>query len=248
MLEIANGISGKGLLERANLFDKENIFSLAFFLNVGDISNIEALVIRKACNLNVEIKKHLEPFLLRLKTNNKIRIWFSSTNSEDKCFLDFIIYLINKIGINSKIYLIDVALLNRTSFISFSENEIKNLFEIQQELSLKDQKKIGKEWQKLIEENTEVRILKNNKLISCSFRDIDQKILKLLSKYSEISIKQFVIKECFLSGLDAIYSFTFFNYRINELIKSNQIKVIAEQKSKNLLNEDEIIQIISIRK
>jgi hypothetical protein len=230
MLEVVNGIVEKIILIRSKLFKKEDILSFNLMLNIGNISNLEDTTSRSVCNINIQVNKKIQLFLSEIKEKENIRFWYSSMNSEDVCFISFAIYLINKHFSNKKIYIIDACEKNMPTLGSFLFNEIKELINIEKRLSDETIHSMIDNWNLLVNENSDLRLLINGKLNSFSFSYLDNKIMNSLSKYDELNVYSFVGIELLPRGLCSIYGDLIFHYRINELIKQNKIKITNKDK------------------
>lgn len=83
---------------------------------------------------------------------------------------------------------------------SYLENEIPNLLTKTKLLSSKEIEQIDAKWQNLIKENSDLRVIRKNSLLSVSYNFLDSKILEILKKYDEIKYWT-LVSECILKRL-----------------------------------------------
>lgn len=246
MLEIVNGEANKFLFSNLEIFKNSEIISMSFLLNVGQINNIDNQTKRYVCNREIVLKEYIEIFIQKIDQYKNVRIWYSSIDPEDRCFFLFVTYLINKFHNNKiNVKFINVGKINVQSVLCFDKNEIENLFKIEECLNPQQIIQIANEWQLLMLENADLRLIENSKIKSCSFEFLDFNIIKFLSKYKEIDKKRFIIS-CMEKKLCSICGDLIFEYRINELIKRNKIKIVKNVVVKNIFGKMESRDIISI--
>lgn len=220
MIEIVNGVASKILLEKAGLFDY--IIDMSLFLNVGKIKNLEITNVRSVCNYNVEVKEKIDLLKEKLKSFNKVRIWYSSIDSEEYCFFLFLVCLISKYDV--EISVIDVGKNKLWSVACLNENEIKGVLSLDKVLNLEDKEFFSNKWKQLVYGNKDLRLIENE-VKSFDYDYLDNKILELLSKYKGIEKDKFIAL-CIVNELCLIHGYILFNYRILEMIKENKIKSI----------------------
>lgn len=246
MLEIVNGEANKFLFDNLEIFENSEIVNLSFLLNVGKIKNIDKQTKRYVCNREIELKEYIDIFTSKINRYKNVRIWYSSIDPEDRCFFLFVIYLINKFYVNKiNVSVVNVGKLSVQSVLCFAKNEIKNLFELEEYLNDQQIIQLANEWQILMLENADLRLIENSKIKSFSFEYLDLNMIKFLSKYKEIDKKRFVIN-CMEKKLCSICGDLIFEYRINELIKCNKIRIVRNVAVKNVFGKMENRDIISI--
>lgn len=243
MLEIVNGKAQKNLLEKTELFEKENIIDMSLLLNIGNIKNIEEIEIRNECNEKILTKEKIDNFKNRIKENENIRIWYSSIDSEDYCFFLYIIYLAQKQNI--KIKTIDVGIDNKWSITNYDKNEIQEIIKFEEELTEKEINNICKIWNQLEKENSDLRIIESKKIKSVNYEYLDKKILSELKTHNEIMETKLLIN-IRNKRIGNIHGFIIYDYRIKELIKQNKIKIIREETKMNILEKEEKVNILRI--
>lgn len=234
MLELVRREQEKALLERTNLkFDK--IYNLCSSFNayvcIYPIPKLPGYQ-----QLSKELKKHKE-----------FRIWYSSTSSED---LNTYYYLISQIYNNIKnptIYVIDAS-KHSNNILSCNEKEIEELIKYQRKLSLKEIEDTINYWHQLQLEKGDLRLIKNKKLVSVSYEEINKIILERLSKYEEISIPEFIGRELVANNLFSISDIWLWHCLIGILINQNKIRVVRREYQKSLLGYQMQVEIITIVK
>ena len=257
-LEIVNGKGEEGLLKKTNLFKEENIIEMALLLNIGPIKDLENIETRNVCNEIIPVKEKIIKLKEKLKEYDKVRIWYSSQDSEDTNFFLFLVYLINKINKNIIIKQIDVGKVKKTNKIKFGatwslgcydEKEVEGLLEFEEELSNEQIQNISNKWKKLEIENEDLRLIENKKLKSKKYKYLDEKILEVLSEYKEIDelklIVELMLREMTQKNMGGINGQIIFQYRINELIKQKKIKIERIEQKENITGEIENRNIIS---
>lgn len=240
MLEITISDSEKILLEECGY---ENVISFCLLLSYGNIKDITNQENRKLGNINISIKCELEK--LEKSLDNKIRIWYNSCDNEDLCTLYFLIYLLSSKDI--EISTCDVADKIHFGLGTYAKDEIPNLAKRTKVLTKNDQKKYIDAWEKLVEENGDLRIVENETLKSLSFEYLDSKILEKLNKYEKIKYWD-LIAEFMNERLCGFYADIIFTTRIDELINQNIIEICEVKKEKNIIGELKEQKYIRIKK
>lgn len=242
MLEITDGLSCLGLLERSNdqfgLFPDSEFISMDFLLSIGDISHLDDLTDRHTLDIVINMKNRVSEFNEKIKKHNKIRIWTSLNNSEDYLSTLYVLHLLKKrSGKMPEVYIIDASQvpindktpdINTWNVTCFSENEVKNLLKYEEKLSADNINSLLNIWNDLVQENSPLRICNNNHEIkSVNLDYFDNIILDKLRESGETSITAIIgdITDNYLyEGGDL--GCLFYHYRINELIKGKKIRVV----------------------
>lgn len=236
MLELVRREEEKALLERTNIkFDY--IYNLSSSYNAYVcIYPIEELPGYK--QLEKELKKH-----------KSFRIWYSSTSSEDLNTYYYLIDQIYKILKNPIIYVIDISQNNINNILSCTEKEIEESLKYQKQLSNKEIEESINYWNQLKLEKGDLRLIKNKRLVSISYEEINKEILERLSKYEEISIIDFINKELLESKLFSITeTYGTWNILIKRLINQNKIRIVRREYQESLLSYQIQVAIISVVK
>ena len=252
MLEVVNGYLDKKVLEKTNLFEKDNIIDMSLLLNIGNIKELEKIKTRYECNEEIRTKEKIEKFKEKIKEYNNIRIWYSKIDAEEICFFLYVIYLINKYKKDISVYFIDISIYkNAYSLCCLDKLEIKNIINYTKEINKENINNFVKIWEQIEKENSNLRIINKDNIKSVDYNYLDKKILEELSTYKEYDIFKFISKLVQASNEEnkmcGIHGIIIFNYRINEMIKQNKIKVIREEKVKNILGEYESRKIICVK-
>ena len=239
MLELVSGEFEEQLLKRSSLsyekiYNLENKSKRSLELCIGNIQDQEINQ-----DLIDELKKHQE-----------FSIWYSSLNTEE---LNNYYYLINQISTNipnSTIYVIDTTKYKKEIFslLSCKEEEIENLLKYQQKLTLEDIKEATDYWNNLVQENADLRIIENNKLVSLPYSKVEVEILTRLAKYKEIDLQEFIGTELLATNLFYIRNGKTWEYLINNLINQNKIKTLRTETKLNSLGYKMTTNILSIVK
>lgn len=179
MLELTISDSEKLLLERTNLFNKNNIISFCLLLSYGNLNDLATSSVRKIAQAEVKVKEKLELLESKIKNYKEIRIWYSSNDNEDMCTVCYLINYLSKYNLN--INLCDVKDEGRFALGCYSEKEIENLLPRTKLLTEEDKNKNINLWYELETQNSDLRIVENNTIKSYDFDYLDKKILELLS-------------------------------------------------------------------
>lgn len=173
MLNIVGTELEKILLERAN-FSKEEIYSLHQDLDCG-----RELSIGRIDNL-----KDNKELIKKIKSSKKVRIWYSSINSEDQNRCLYLVNLILKNSPDCDIYLIDANHYKKEIYTVAACNlkEIQMLNKYQKKLTHEEIYKLSDEWEKLRKENADLRVIKKGQLTSVPYEELEQKILRRIIK------------------------------------------------------------------
>lgn len=238
--EIIYGDSLCHTLKQCN-FVGNKIIKFDKFLSFADLSNIDKNIIKlneDFCNFiypeinhKFDVIESMENLNKELddaiKRNNNIRIW--STHKESESYLTFIYvcnYLINS---NCNIYVMFSDEYDNECYSPACMNELKlkELTKLEHKLSKEEIFKYAIEWKKVVEDNSNMRVMENNKVKSVSLDYYDDIILNKLSEFKEIktvSLTANLMRDYHMSDI-------FITYLIDRLIKSNKIKIIKEGKS-----------------
>lgn len=229
MLEITMDDSSKFLLERAGI---KNVISFCIFLSYGNIKNIENKDNKTVGKATISIQEQIKK--IENNETKKVRIWYSSLDNEEVCTLYFLVsYFYER---NIEILICDTADSAHYSLIAYKDEDIPSLALNSTAILLDDKKKYRAIWEKLVQEDSDLRVRDNNKIISVSFNYLDSKILDILKKYEKIKYWS-LISECMLEKLCGFYLDIYFISREDELIKNNFIEVCEIKKEKNKFGE-----------
>lgn len=236
MLELVRREEEKALLERTNLkFDY--------------IYNLEQSYNAYVCINPIEELPGYKSLIKELKKHKSFRIWYSSTSSEDLNTYYYLINQVYKILKNPIIYVIDISQNNINNILNCTEKEIEESFKYQKQLSNKEIEESINYWNQLKLEKGDLRLIKNKKLVSISYEEINKEILKRLSKYEEISILDFINKELLMAQLFSITeAYGTWDILIKRLINQNKIRIVRREYQESLLGYRVQVEIISIER
>lgn len=229
LLEITISDNEKRLLQNAGF---KNVMSFCILLSYGNIKNIKNQKDKSLGNLIINVNSQIEE--IDNINDKEVRIWYASSDNEDMCTLYFLVSRLHKKNI--KIYICDVADGNHFSLGSYSADEIHSLLPKTKIILEKEITEYSNTWENLIRENADLRIIKNNSLISVSFEYFDDKILKTLKKLGKTKYWT-LVGECMSKRLCGFYGDTFFIARVNELINEKKIEICEIKKEYNAINE-----------
>lgn len=238
MLNIVGTNAEKLLLERAYI-PKSKIYSLD-----SDLDHGRELSIGKLDNL-----KDAPELINQIKLNSQIRIWYSSINSEDLNRYLYLISLISRINPNSTIYKIDITVYNPQIYglIACTEENIKELINYQQKLTKTDIEIASYRWKELLKENADLRVKKDEILVSIPKEELEKRILEELSHLKERPVNYF-IGDLLAKNVYNIQSYRTYEDLIASLIKKHKIQIVRTEKQKGIFEEELSINIISIKK
>lgn len=220
MLEIVPFESDKGYLESSGLFNKDDIITASLLFSIGKIKGIKNEVGRSVCGINIPNLQELKSLKEKAKSYKSIRIWYSSIDSEDVSTLYFVINYLSDI---ENIYICDT----NPSLFSHSTQEISKLLEKTKKLTKEEIENYEKLWDKLEEENGDLRLLNNSHLESKSYEYLDNKIIEYLKQYSSIRYGHFIINECM-----KLFNLKFdllFKVRIDKMIEDKKIEIVNQE-------------------
>ena len=232
MLEITISGTEKFLLEKTNLFNKENIISFCLLLSYGNIKNITQLYKKTVGNCEVNIQDTINLLDSKIKENNDIRLWYSSSDNENMCNLCFLIFYLSKYK-DINVYICDVSDEYHWALGTYSCDEIEGLLHKTTLLDSNTRVEYELLWQKLSKENADIRVIDNNTIASYNFDYLDKLILNLLKECGEISFEMFIIK-CMMNHFCHFYVDIFYKERVNCLIDIGKIKVCRIRKEKDI--------------
>ena len=239
-IEIIYGDSLHHTIKQCN-FIGDKIIKFDMFLSFADLSDIDKNIIKlnkdfcdfiyPEINHKFEVVESMEKLNKELdnaaKNNSKIRIW--STHQENESYLTFI-YVCNYLfNCNCDICVTFSDEYDKECYSPscMNEPELKELIKLEHKLSKEEIFDYAIEWKKIVADNSEMRVMEDNKVKSVSLDYYNDVILNRLSELGEVksvSLSANLMKDYHMSDL-------FISYLINRLIKSNKIKIIEEGKS-----------------
>lgn len=232
MLEIVPFESDKGYLESSGLFNKDDIITASLLFSIGRIKGIKNEVERNVCGLNIPNLQELK-LKEKAKSYKSIRIWYSSIDSEDVSTLYFVINYLSDI---ENIYICDT----KPSLFAYSTQEINTLKDKTKKLTKEEIEKYRNLWDKLEEENNDLRLLNNSHLESKSYEYLDNKIIENLKQYESVRYGSFIF-ECM-----KLFNLKFdllFKERIDKMIKDKKIEVLDQENDSTKSDYEKYIKV-----
>ena len=246
MLEIVISESEKNVLTYSNLFKKNDIVSFSLLLTYGKIKDIEQSEYKRVLDVELNPKCIFNELIEKINDYDGIRIWYSSCDSEG---INTYYFLVNYFGNKNKtIYCCDVYNKEYFSLGSYDSTKIEKLLLNTKKLNNDEINNICLIWQKLLEENGDLRLLENNRLVSCSFDFLDNVILEYLSLYDNSIKYHSFIGTLVSKELFGIRGDLFFSARIDYLNNTGKIIVERIVREKNIIGEIVIKKYIMINK
>lgn len=228
-------------IKNSNTLRNNKILKFDMLLSICDLSNINNYIVSyndEFYNLinnesiyDIKSKYYIKEILDELETsfknNDKIRVW-SDYNKIDS-YLMLLCVCSYAIKYKCDLYVLFADEFNNDCF---SPKSIKNneFNKYEHKLTMQEIKKYSNEWQKIVNDNSNLRIIKENEVVSVSFDYYDSIILKKLQECGEIKTVKFVA-----ILLQSIYLYdTVLIYLVDRLIR--QGKVIYVNKEEKLWN------------
>lgn len=239
--EIVYGDSMYHTIKECDFAKDNKIIKFDKFLSFADLSNIDNNIIKLSedfCNFiypeinykfdTIESMENLNKELDdAIKRNSKVRIW--STHQEIESYLTFI-YVCNYLfNCNCDIYVTFSDEYDKDCYSPscMNEPELKELIKLEHKLSKEEIFAYATLWKKVVKENSNMRIMENEKVKSVSldyYNDVILEKLKELGEIKSVTLSANIMIDYHISDL-------FISYLIYRLIKSNKIKIIKEGKS-----------------
>lgn len=239
-LEIVFGDSGSNLLKKINLINSD-ILMINMLFNVGDLSNISNYIIdipKELCfsEKNYCVKEETYKIIDNINKRNKIRVWSGHKNIYSYLILLYISSIIKKYNYELYVVYCDEYNKDYPSISVMNESEIKELIKLEHRLSIEEIEKNYNIWKRLINLNTDFRVLEDGIVKSVSLDYYDDYILDTLKELGKVKICQLIgklMQEVYLQ--DVLYE-----YLINRLINNEKIIIYKDDNSKYCDNLVEI--------
>lgn len=241
ILEIVFGNSCFYTMKKSKL-SNNNILMINTLLNVGDLSNIKHFTIRVPDELcfdkkNNCIKEETNTIIENISKNNKIRLW---TGHNDIYSYLIMLYVSSVIKMyNYELYVLYSDEYNQDciSPSMMNEQELEKLSKLEHKLSKEEIINNAYIWEKLVKDNSELRVITNGKIESVSLDYYNNYILDNLEKMGKVKISQLVGKLM----QDIYLQDTLYVYLINRLIKVNKIRIFLDNNTRYFENLVEVI-------
>lgn len=235
MLEITISGTDRMVLTKSNLFNDNDIIDFSLLFTYDKIKKIETKEHKKVSLAEFSPKEEYNTLVEKIANYEEIRIWYSSFASED---LNTYYYLVNYLSDKNKIiYKCDVCNGCNFSLGCYTSDEIDNLLLNTKKLTQEEIINISLSWEQLKEENADLRLIQDNKLVSYNFNFLDNKILEKLSSYKEPVKYYSFVGNLMSTKMYGLYSDLFFSARIDYLIEIGKIEIVEIRKEKNIIGE-----------
>ena len=236
IIDICENFSAYGCLKQ--YYENNNIkdymiYALEMYLSIGDIKNNHKDFLNRlyqsnysyTCNYNYN--EELKKILNNITNDTIIRIWSSKKNDDDYMLLLFLCdFLKDKINTINVVFSSDYNELQYSiNFLDYKK--VKDVLKYEKTLSKDEIETYAKEWNKLVEINSELRALENGEVKSKKYSDYYDIILSILKERTPCKIASLIgecmAKEVLNDARDFVYL-----YLIDQLIDLNKIKIVEK--------------------
>ncbi|MBE6158448.1 MAG: DUF1835 domain-containing protein [Firmicutes bacterium] len=228
-IDITSSVSGTYTLKeyyKRNDIKDYCIFCLPLLLSIGDIKNhlFDREVVYNDFYENVEeLKNTIDDLLNSINKDTTIRIYSSKLNIDDYLLMLYICNLLKDKDNTIKVVFVsdykDVFSLG-----ALDTTEIKEIFNKENILTKEEVNNYSKEWEELINVNSELRVFENNKVINKNYSDYDDIILNELDKLGQCKIPV-LVGNLLANAITTSYEVQTYSYLVERLIKNNKIKI-----------------------
>lgn len=231
IIDICEGFAACGCLKhyyKSNSINDYIIFPLGMSLSIGDIKNNRIDFLRRFYqDYNYNYTELLIEILNNITNDTIIRIWSSKKNDDEYMLLLFLCNFLK-----DKINKINVVFANDYNKFLCSINaldyrKINDVLKYEKTLSKDEIKAYAKEWNDLVEINSELRVLENEKVKNKKYSDYYDIILNILKEIAPCKIS-ILIAECMGNEVlndagDLVYLTL-----IDQLINLKKIKIVKK--------------------
>ena len=230
-IDICESLTACGCLK--HYYESKNIkdyiiFPLGMSLSIGDIKNNRIDFLRRFYqDYNYDYTELLNKILNNITNDTIIRIWSSKKNDDEYMLLLFLCnFLKDKIN---KINLVFANDYNKflCSINALDYRKINDVLKYEKTLSKDEIKAYAKEWNDLVEINSELRVLENKKVKNKKYSDYYDIILNILKEIApcktSILIAECMGKEVLNDAGDLVYLTL-----IDQLIDLKKIKIVKK--------------------
>ena len=231
IIDICEGFAACGCLKhyyKSNSINDYIIFPLGMSLSIGDIKNNRIDFLRRFYqDYNYDYTELLNKILNNITNDTIIRIRSSKKNDDEYMLLLFLCnFLKDKIN---KINLVFANDYNKflCSINALDYRKINDVLKYEKTLSKDEIKAYAKEWNDLVEINSELRVLENEKVKNKKYSDYYDIILNILKEIAPCKIS-ILIAECMGNEVlndagDLVYLTL-----IDQLINLKKIKIVKK--------------------
>ena len=221
-IDITSSVSGAYTLKeyyKRNNINDYCIFCLPLLLSIGDIKN--HLFDREMVYDN--FKKSIDDLLNSINQDTIIRIYSSKIDIDDYLLMLYICNLLKDKDNTIKVVFVN-DYKDVFSLGALDTTEVKEVLNKEIELTEEQVNNYSKEWEELINVNSEIRVFENNKVINKSYSDYDDIILNELDKLGQCKIPV-LVGNLLANAITTSYEVQTYSYLVERLIKNNKIKI-----------------------
>lgn len=206
------------------------VFPLYLYLDIGKLDDSRESFLRNYIQEDyIDIKNQIESFLKLIDQDVLVRIWSSKKNANDYLLVYYMCNLLRNMKIPISViyttdyneYVLHIAQMKKEEFLCF--------FDYQKRLSKEEVNKFAMKWDKLVEENGELRVCVGGTIVSKNYRDYDEIILSMLHKIQledGICTKSKLVGRFMAQEIISDMSVRMGYFLINRLIQNGKIKVV----------------------
>lgn len=243
IIEVVHDYSETGCLKQTD-FKNNLIVCLPLELNFGNLKlldNYDRSSIKVLFSdfdylpfeTDFNFKNEINELKTLAKEVDKIRVWSSRISASDYLLFLYICYLFSDKNIS--VIFTDEYNEYAWGIGCMTCDEVNKLTSYEHALSQQEKDKYIDEWKKVVEENSNLRYIKDNKIISVDINYFDDIIISYLKEEKEMMIYSLVAKLMCNFVIDSNGDFLYL-YLINRLIDNGRIKVIGkDDKNRKIL-------------
>ena len=240
-IDVCEHPSGAGCLKQYYEANNINDYKIIFvwqILTIGDIKYNRMDFLKNEFQFEPD-HNWKEELLNNIDNNTKIRIWSSKASSSDYLLLPYLCNILkDKFDNISVVYSTDY---NKDAWsINFlSYREIEPILKYEKNLTKDEINSFSSEWEKLVESNSELRILENGKIANKSYSDYDNLILNELKELGRCKYAVLLGNLLGRNAINEIEDYIYY-YLVDRLISQNKIKIV-EHGDSDLRNIIEVV-------
>ena len=241
-LEVVFGNSCYYQLKESKL-NHNNILMFNTLFNVGDLSNVDNYKIKISKELCLDdknnfFKQEINTIIDNINQKNKIRIWTGRNDIYSYLIMLLISSIVKKYNYELYVLYCDDYNKDYPSPSVMREDELEELAKLEHKLTSEDIINNANIWEKLVKENSMLRVIENGCIKSVALDYYDKYILDNLRKMGKVKMVQLVGKL-----MQKVYfQDILYVYLIEKLIKDNKIKITLDKSIRYFENIIEIVE------
>ena len=240
ILEVVFGNSCYYTMKKSKL-NNNDILMFNVLFNIGDLSNIENFKVKIPKQLffedgNNNFKQEYDIIIDNIKKGNKIRVWTSKKHIYSYLIMLYICSIINLYNYELYVLYSDDYNEDYPSPSVMNEKELEELSKLEHKLTNMEINENANTWRKLVNENSDLRIIDQGCVKSASLNYCDCYILDTLQLLGKVKISRLVgtlMQNVYLTD-------TMYVYLIKRLIKNKKIKITLNSSTRYFENLIEI--------